>query len=194
MTAFLYHFFHPFEFSIIMKYIDFVVRTWKQYLADKDILKEIDSSAALSLPQSTLRESWLPSYRDLDAFLNSFGDYLCGSHYKGVATQGPAVVHTQSVRNHRARRRKRVTYNERVEIREFTTTSIYQSSIRQKCNSRFVQGDWYFAPSFYRHIDKSRHRTASYRPPPVVTMAERRSRLMDAKHDLNIFDTLFDDL
>jgi hypothetical protein len=170
--------------------IDVVVRTWKKYLmareipvCDSDRGTEHENDSFVAHSHSTIEETWLPSYRDVDAFMNSFGEYLCGSSCKGVSTED-----AQGVRHHFDRRRKRVRYHERVEIREFTTSSIDHSITSRQYNSPCLKGDLYFAPSFYRHIDKSKHRTARYRPPPIVTLAERKRRLVAAKHYSNCFE------
>jgi hypothetical protein len=181
--------------SFIMIDMNLVGRTCKEFLFDEEMVAKLmfrrvsdssaDSEKDCSGIYSTIRAAWLPSYQDIDDSVSSFSDYLCGSHCRGDSTKGPTAVDTPSARNHKAKRRKRVTYSERVEIREYTIASVYHSSNNssRKYNSQFTMGYGYFAPSFYRHINQSKHRTADYRPPPVITMAERRRRRMVATYD-----------
>lgn len=164
--------------------IDSVARTWKQHFVYKDILScdsdfglEHENDGRLANSHSTMRETWLSSLRDFDVLIKFFGEYLCGSSCNEISTQETSVAYVQDGQDHQERRRKRVSYHELVEIREFTAESKNHSITGRKFNSRCVKNDWCLEPSFYRHIDKSKHRTSSYRPPPFVSLPERKRRL-----------------
>ena len=188
--------------------IDLLVRTYKQYFSNEEEIMghlkvpfrsdrcsdgEHDACNVILQPHPKLQKKWLPSLQEIDESVRSLGAFLCGGHCFGFSTQGPSTFDAQGVRNHLGKRRKRVTYNERVEIREFVPTSDHLLNIDRKRNSYSTQCDWYFEPSFYRHINESRHRTTGYRPPPFVTMTERRRRPMRTKLSSGVFESIFDE-
>jgi hypothetical protein len=110
-------------------------------------------------------------------FLCSCGTFLCGTNDEERHFR--VLPHRRKPRDTRhCCSRKTVSYHDQVEIREYASTTMSDTLLCRKYNSYHIQMDWYYAPSFYRHINDSKQRTARYRLPPILTVTQRRRRLL----------------